>query len=249
MALLEVSNMSVSLPRDNKMVSVLERISFNLEQGLIYDLVGPSGSGKSTVLRALARLVSLDEGKMVLKGTPHTSIPPAEWRRRVCLVPQRPSLVAGSVKDNLLLPWRMKIRSGMKEPSIEILRSYLDDLLLSDVELDRDVSRLSGGQAARIALLRAFATDAEVFLLDEVDAALDAQSARAVGELAARLVKEGRTCLRVRHREPDGFAHMRFELVDGALKVADMQSGRGKSTLVRDAGSGKREEVMSCKVE
>ena len=88
---------------------------------------------------------------------------------------------------------------------------------MGDVELGRDVSQLSGGQLARVALLRAFATKPPVLLLDEVDAALDPDSARAIGRLTRLLVGENMTCLRIRHRAADGFAAGTFELKDGAL--------------------------------
>ena len=89
---------------------------------------------------------------------------------------------------------------------------------------------LSGGQAARVALLRAFATRPRVLLLDEVDAALDDESARAVGRLTKSLVDDRMACLRIRHRAADGVACGTFSLRDGALSYASRADADGEGT-------------------
>ena len=109
-------------------------------------------------------------------------------------------------------------------PTRERMRHDLDRIGLDDVELERDMARLSGGQAARIALLRALLLEAPLTLLDEVDAALDDASAGMVGALVSAEAHEGRSFLRVRHRAPDGFATRRLRLAEGSLvevSVAD----------------------------
>lgn len=194
--------------------------SFSLEAGTIYDLVGPSGAGKSTLLRACALMLARDAGGLFLDGRPASAFKPVEWRRRVCLVPQQSALVAGSVRDNLVLPWKLKVNAGTRPPADDELEDLLEAAGLADVGLARDASQLSGGQAARVALLRAFATRPRVLLLDEVDAALDDASALAVGRLTRRLVDGSATCLRIRHRASDGFASGAFSLAGGELSFA-----------------------------
>ena len=98
-------------------------------------------------------------------------------------MPQQPALVGGTVRDNLLLPWTLSVNAGSAPPADGELERLLEAADLHDVELGRNAAQLSGGQAARVALLRAFATRPRVLLLDEVDAALDDESARAVGRL------------------------------------------------------------------
>ena len=159
-------------------------------------------------------------GELFLEGAPASGFKPCEWRRRVCLVPQKPSLLPGSVRDNLLLPWKLKVREGGGPPADGVLRELMRLAELDGVGLDRDVARLSGGQQARVALLRAFAAGPEVLLLDEVDAALDDASACAVGRLTRALVGPRMACLRIRHRASDGFAARVFELRGGALSSA-----------------------------
>ena len=116
-----------------------------------------------------------------------------------------------------MLPWTFKVRAGEEPPDDAFLKHLLVQAQLSDIALARDVSQLSGGQAARVALLRAFATKPAVLLLDEVDAALDSESAHSIGVLTRALVKDDMTCLRIRHRSADGLATGTFTLKDGRL--------------------------------
>lgn len=198
----------------------LENVSFALEKGEIYDLVGPSGVGKSMLLRACARMLAIKSGTMYVGGIAHTDLSPQQWRRDVCLVPQHALLTDASLRENLLLPWTFKVRKGETPPTDAELHALLEQTLL-DVDLDRSAVKLSGGQAARVALVRAFATKPKVLLLDEVDAALDDDASAAVSALTKRIVEEGCTCLRIRHRASDGLASCTFTIKNNTLTIKD----------------------------
>ncbi|MCL1799386.1 MAG: ATP-binding cassette domain-containing protein [Eggerthellaceae bacterium] len=219
MTLFEARHIAASYVRAGEAVQLFSDASFTLEEGKIYDLTGPSGSGKSTLLRACALLMEHERGELYLEGRESAAFEPVQWRRRVCLVPQVPTLVAGTVRDNLVFPWKLKVHAGQAPPDDAALASLMEQAELVGIELGRDVSQLSGGQAARVALLRAFATKPQVLLLDEVDAALDDESAAAIGRLTSSLVGAGTTCLRIRHRSADGFASGTFALKDGTLML------------------------------
>ena len=221
MSLFSVDNLSVSLPRDGRTAQVVSRVSFDLNEGCIADLTGASGCGKSTLLRACALMLPHESGTVRLKGRDCTDFEPTRWRASVCLIPQKASLLPASVKDNLLSPWKLAVRKGATPPSDAELRRAMDAALLDDVALDRDASRLSGGQAARIALLRAFLTRPDVMLMDEADAALDNESSAAVSHLTAQAAKRGAACLRIRHRGPDGLATLTLHMADGKLRETE----------------------------
>lgn len=228
MKLFEARHISVGYVRNGETSSLLHDVNLSLEAGGIYDLIGPSGAGKSTLLRVLARMLPYREGELLLGGNPSSAFSPQAWRRQVALVPQRASLVAGTVRDNLVLPWTLKANAGSTPPSDEELTHLLEQAAL-DVGLDRDTSQLSGGQAARVALLRTFATRPQVLLLDEVDAALDDATSLAVSALTREVIGKQTCCLRIRHRASDGLACGVFALSDGDITyracIDDKQGG------------------------
>ena len=216
-SLFEARNLVVDVERSEGLLRVLDGVSFSMEPGEVTDLVGPSGSGKSTLLLAMARLRPVTSGDLVLLGRPSSQVDGVEWRQQIVYVPQKATLFPGTVEDNLLAPWKLSCRREKTPPTHERMRRDLDRIGLDDVELERDMARLSGGQAARIALLRALLLEAPLTLLDEVDAALDDASAGMVGALVSAEAREGRSFLRVRHRAPDGFATRGLRLAEGSL--------------------------------
>ena len=214
---LEARHLTVDRRADAGPLRVLDAIDLTVEPGTLTDVVGPSGAGKTTLLLALARLLPGVAGELLLAGEPASTIDPRAWRVRVAYLPQRSALVPGSVGHNLALPWRLKVRSGTQKPGDDALRAALDRVHLADVALDREVSRLSEGQAARVALLRTVLTRPAVLLLDEPDASLDEESAEQVGLLTREFVDAGGAVVRVRHLRSDGHADRRLRLAAGAL--------------------------------
>lgn len=215
--LLEARGLTVSRTGDTAPVRVLRSIDLVVERRTLIDVVGPSGSGKTTLLLALARLLPGVEGELRLDGVASNAIEARRWRSRVSYLPQRSALLPGTVRDSLTLPWRLKVRHGAVPPGPSDLRSALDRVHLTEVDLDRDVTRLSEGQAARVALLRTVLTGPDVLLLDEPDAALDEESAEQVGALTREFVDLGGAVVRVRHHRTDGLADRRLALSDGSL--------------------------------
>jgi len=146
-------------------------------------LVGPSGSGKSTVLRLLDRLSDPDAGTVRYRGTDVRLRDPLELRREVCLVPQLPALLAGTIADNIAFAADLAER----QPD--------HDALLGHAGLDpayggRDVSQLSVGEKQRAMLARALALEPRVLLLDEPTSALDPGARSAIEATIARLADE-----------------------------------------------------------
>lgn len=225
--LLEASHMTITRPGDTGPVAVVSDASLSLREGTLTDVVGPSGSGKTTLLLALARLLPGVRGELVLQGKPASQWSPQVWRTRVALLPQTSSMAPGSVADNLLLPYTLKVRhhaapaappaGGPVMPSTDQLRSALDRVGLADIALDRTSARLSVGQASRVALLRVLLTGPAVLLLDEPDAALDDESAAQVAAMTGEFVSGGGAVVRVRHLRSDAAADALYRLEGGVL--------------------------------
>jgi putative ABC transport system ATP-binding protein len=215
--ILEARALTISRRVDAGLIRVLDGVDLTLQAGTLADIVGPSGSGKSTLLLTLARLLPGAGGTLALEGQGSDAIDPRLWRMRVAYLPQRNALQPGTVAANLTLPWRLKVRAGVQPPDESALRAALDRVRLADVALDRDVARLSEGQAARITFVRTLLTGPRVLLLDEPDAALDAESSAEVGRATREFADAGNAVVRVRHHVADGLADRRLRLERGHL--------------------------------
>jgi putative ABC transport system ATP-binding protein len=132
-------------------------------------LVGASGSGKSTLLRLLNRLADPDGGTVSYDGQDVRQLDPLDLRRQVCLVPQLPAPLPGTVADNVCAAHRFA-PAAVPEP--DIARS-LELAGLDAGFADREVDRLSVGEQQRVMLARALAMGPKVLLLDEPTSALD----------------------------------------------------------------------------
>jgi putative ABC transport system ATP-binding protein len=216
-ALLEARSLTAVRAGDAGPAVVLDGVSLALAPGTLAEVSGPSGAGKTTLLLALARLLPSATGELLLDGAPAVAVPPQAWRAMVALLPQRAALVAGTVAENLRLPWALKVRANESPPTDEALRDALDRVGLGDVALDRDVARLSVGQAARVALVRTVLTRPRVLLLDEPDASLDDASAAEVARLVGAFVADGGAVVRVSHVRADATATVRYRLEGGKL--------------------------------
>ncbi|MFL5870406.1 MAG: ATP-binding cassette domain-containing protein [Solirubrobacterales bacterium] len=136
-------------------------------------LAGPSGSGKSTTLRLLNRLADPDSGTVRYRGEDVLDLDPLRLRREVCLVPQLPALLEGTVESNI----RFAAELAGRDPDVPRL---LDLAGLDETFADRDGSKLSVGEQQRAMLARALALEPSVLLLDEPTSALDHDTRDAV---------------------------------------------------------------------
>ncbi|MBW3582858.1 MAG: energy-coupling factor ABC transporter ATP-binding protein [Euryarchaeota archaeon] len=173
----------------------LRDVSFDLPQGGLLHVHGPSGSGKTTLLRLLARLAPSASGEVWLDGAPMASFPAPEWRRRVALVFQEPSVLEATVRDELESPARLHGRTV----DVEALLGSVG----LDVGPERDPSRLSGGERKRLTIARSLAVDPDVVMLDEPTSSIDPERREEVHALVRRLVADGLGVLVVSHLVED----------------------------------------------
>ncbi len=147
---------------------VLSDVSARLPVGASC-LAGPSGSGKSTILRLLNRLADPDQGRVLYAGEDVCERDPLALRREVCLVPQLPALIDGTVADNVAFGPRLAGRelNGF-DPGRALELAGLDPGFA-----ERDSGQLSVGEQQRVMLARALALEPRVLLLDEPTSALD----------------------------------------------------------------------------
>ena len=152
---------------------ILENFNMTIEEGNLVVLIGSSGCGKTTLLKMINRLIESTSGQILVNGKDIKSIDPIKLRRSIGYVIQQTGLFPHmTVKENIeIIPKLM----GKKQDEIDTKTEELLNMVGLDPEKysDRYPVELSGGQQQRIGVARAFATDAEIILMDEPFSALD----------------------------------------------------------------------------
>ncbi len=169
-------------------VQALKGVDLKLYQGEILGVVGESGSGKSTILRQICGMETPEVGDVHLDGKYQYIFQDAyaSFDPRMTI---RQSLYE-SIRNAAKRDGKPSQRGNRVPEYDERIRTYLEQVGLSEELLDRFPSRLSGGQCQRLAIARALVADPEVLLCDEITSALDVTAQREVVELLVRLQKE-----------------------------------------------------------
>jgi putative ABC transport system ATP-binding protein len=176
---------------------LVDSINVQISPGEVLAVVGPSGAGKSSFLRLLNRLDEPTGGTVLLNGEDYREIAPPELRRRVGMVMQTAYLFPGTVTANIAFGPRQR----GEILTAEQIAALLDRVGLRGYQ-DRDISKLSGGEAQRVSVARTLANAPEALLLDEPTSALDEASARGIEELLLDIIQERRmTCVIVTHNK------------------------------------------------
>ena len=173
-------------------------VDATFRRGALTAIIGPNGAGKSTLLKAVLGLVTPLSGTATVFGAPV-----AQMRRRLAYVPQRASVdwdfparvsdvVAMGLYTDLGLLGRF---TGAHRRRV---LACLERVGMEDFA-DRQIGQLSGGQQQRVFLARALAQDADLYLLDEPFAGVDAATERAIIDVLKGLRDEGKTVIAVHH--------------------------------------------------
>jgi tungstate transport system ATP-binding protein len=172
-------------------VKVLEVPSLRVSPNEVLMIVGPNGSGKTTLLLCLALLLRPATGTIAYRGVPVTEANHIlRQRRRLAVVFQEPLLLNSSVWDNVTIGMRMR---GIARHEIRPrAQQWLERFGIADLA-KRQARTLSGGEAKRASLARAFVLQPEVLFLDEPFAALDSPTRQALLEDFEGVLRETRT--------------------------------------------------------
>jgi manganese/iron transport system ATP-binding protein/manganese/zinc/iron transport system ATP- binding protein len=191
---IEIDHLTVSYGA----VAALLDVTVSIPAGQLVGVIGPNGSGKSTLIKAILGFVRPDIGRVQIFGQP------AERAKgRVAYVPQRGAVdwdFPVTVREVALMGRYGKI-PWWREPSVEdvaVADEALEMVRMSDFR-NRQIGQLSGGQQQRVFMARAMAQGAEVLLLDEPFAGVDAATERAILDVLMRTKAAGRTLVVVHH--------------------------------------------------
>ena len=191
----------VSFQYTGRKAPALDDISFSIPNEKLTALVGTSGAGKSTIASLLLRFIEPAMGYISVDGHPLTNIPADEWRQQIAWVPQSPYIFQDSLAANLRLAKPEASEAEMTKACEQAgLMEFITTLPKGFfTAVGERGARLSGGQAQRLALARAFLKDAPILLLDEptsnLDPGLEAELRGSMQQLIG-----GRTTLVIAHR-------------------------------------------------
>lgn len=165
-------------------------------------VVGPNGAGKSTLLQVVAGLKNPARG--IVKFTEKPDLSDLAYRRRISTVYQSPLLLSGSVESNIASGLKFR---GIKEAEIRRrVKFWMDQLHISHLAKRRSTS-LSGGEAQRVSLARAFCLETELILMDEPFSALDTPTQQELlRDLREIFSRTNQTCIYVTHDLEEGLA-------------------------------------------
>jgi tungstate transport system ATP-binding protein len=192
-ALLEIKDLLIR--RGKRDVLRVEHL--DIQPGEVLAVIGPNGAGKSTLLLTIARLLQPSEGQIFFHGQPLEKEDGLTYRRRIGLVLQEPLLLDISVADNVAAGLRFR---GLPKAEIGArVATWTARLGIASLR-KRPARNLSGGEAQRVSLARAFALRPELLLLDEPFSALDAPTrARLLDDLQSLLAETGLTTVFITH--------------------------------------------------
>lgn len=207
----------VSLVWDPARGKALDDLSFRLPAEETLVLVGPSGAGKSSVIEILLGFVRPTEGRVLLNGMDIAELVPQALSRLTAWIGQRPTLFAASIRENIRFA-RPEATDEEIEQAAEAARvmAFARELTQGlETRIGEGGYGLSGGQAQRVAVARAYLKNAPLLLLDEPTAHLDPATEMEVLDSLRRLAV-GRTVILASHSSAaHAFPGRRLDLRDG----------------------------------
>ena len=185
----------------NRNENALNGVNFELQKGSLTALVGPNGAGKSTTADLLMRFIEPFSGEILLNGIPLLNFPVSEWQKFITWVPQRPYLFQGTILENLRLANPVAQENEIFDAAQKAnLHEFVNNLPKGfETLIGENGMNLSGGQAKRLALARAFLKNAPLLIMDEPTAHLDPQQENLLREATERICRT-RTGLIIAHR-------------------------------------------------
>lgn len=189
--IISFENLSKRYEKKGQTFVASDNVTFKVNKGDVYGLIGFSGAGKSTLLRMVNALETPTEGKVFVKGVDLTSLKESklrEIRKDIGMIFQEFNLLeTKTVFDNIAIP--LVLRHDNKQKIKARVEELLKFVGLED-KAKALPGELSGGQKQRVGIARALATEPEILLCDEATSALDPDTTESILNLLARVNKE-----------------------------------------------------------
>jgi ABC-type multidrug transport system fused ATPase/permease subunit len=195
---IEVSNVHFS--HDESDVVLFEQVTFQIKPGSLVAIVGASGQGKTSLVNLLLGLLEPSKGTISISGmSPLHAI--TSWPGGIAYLPQRPELLNGSIRDNIVLGWKhshdldTRVFDALEKAQLSQFVTSLPGGIDTQI---KDLN-LSGGELQRLGIARAMFTKPKLLVLDEATSSLDSQTEEEVS-LAIKSLRGEVTVVMIAHR-------------------------------------------------
>jgi len=200
-AIIKAVNVTKTFKSGAQNVTAVDNISFEVERGEVFGIIGLSGAGKSTLVRTLNLLERPTSGQIIINGEDLTAVGDKKLRlarRKIGMIFQHFNLLMQrNIIDNVCFP--MEIQGIRRKQAVQRAYELLEIVGLGD-KAKAYPAQLSGGQKQRVAIARALASNPEIILCDEATSALDPQTTKSVLELLRNInEKYGITIIVITH--------------------------------------------------
>lgn len=191
--ILEVNNISYSVREKN----IIEDISFSLEKGGFYSVIGTNGSGKTTLLRCIANSIETTKGSIKINNKPINKYTPKLLAHMISVVSQHTEFLFDFSSFQVVMMGRMAYQKLLQTDSPEDLNIVEQCMKKTNTwQLkDRSIKQLSGGELQRVMIARALAQQTPIILLDEPVSSLDIRHQFDIMELLKQINKENNTTI------------------------------------------------------
>lgn len=186
---------------------ILRDVSFSIEPGISLGLVGASGSGKSTIARLMMRAMRPTSGEVLINNVSFDRYNQVSVLRHIGAILQRPEMVSGDVRENVLLATHEDDMTRVNDEQIWHILDALTPTLRErfngaglDTLVGKQGLQLSGGQQQLICIARALVKDPEFLIVDEATASLDAETEVMVQHGIDTALSQGKSALVIAHR-------------------------------------------------
>ena len=201
MSIISVKNISKKFDIKDQVIQALDNVSFEVNKGEIFGIIGLSGAGKSTLIRCLNLLEKPDQGKVIVDGDNLFDLNEKQLRlkrRKIGMIFQSFNLLMqANILDNVCFP--MEIAGINKSEAKSKALEYLKIVGLEE-KAQAYPSQLSGGQKQRVAIARVLASNPEILLCDEATSALDPETTKSILSLLKDINKKyGITIILITH--------------------------------------------------
>jgi len=181
-------------------ISIIKNISFEVQHGELFGILGPNGSGKTTLIKCINKILALQGGKIALDGKDLASVPVRSLAKSISYVPQLlRSEGADTVLDMVIMGRKPYINWKLDDSDIDIALGVLKKLNIEELA-NVDYLKLSGGQKQKVLIARALAQETGIILLDEPASFLDIRNQIEIMDMMRESAKnEKKTVIMVLH--------------------------------------------------